>query len=137
MLIDCIVAMMLLIAPRPSLDVARAISAAVEADAKNPPLTTSHNQDAALLTLYAWRESGFSIHPHSTSWDSKAGVSCGVWQMHCSAIQGKSLTEQATMWISWARQGGLAGLDSSPARAAVRELSSRKLLARALADIEQ
>jgi len=83
-------------------------------------------QTAALLSVYAWRES--SLQPHVVG---DGGRSCGVWQMACSRIQGLSLTQQAALWLSDVRASSLAAVDSSPSRAARRTDFAMKLLDRA------
>ena len=119
---------------REELAIAEAIEGAVQGDAEGPALTTSHDEDAVLLVVYAWHESGFSERPRAVSWDAKAGRSLGVWQMQRQAVLGHSLEEQAATWLRWAHEGGLAGLDSSPSRAARRELEARALLVRAMGE---
>jgi hypothetical protein len=71
----------------------------------------------ALLTLYAWKESEAKEHPRPQSWDAKAGVSCGPWQMRCAMTSHMTLTAQARWWLHELRSSGLAGLDSSKSRA--------------------
>ena len=112
-------------------DVAEAIAGAVVADAGNAPLTGSHAQDAVLLAVYAAHESGLRMHPPAESWDARARVSCGAWQLRCSLTRG-TLEEQARTWLRLARTGGLAALDSSPTRAARRTRVASRLLAGAI-----
>lgn len=113
--------------------IADAIEVAVQTDAELAPVTSSHGEDAVLLAVYAWHESRFSEHPRPRSWDATAHVSCGTWQMRCAFVEQASLATQAAEWIHEARAGGLASLDSSPRRAAVRELQARALLVTAMA----
>ena len=90
--------------------VAEAIVNAVEADADNAPLTGSHAEDAAFLAVYVRHESGASVLPRPQSWDSKAGVSCGAFQMPCAIVRRTTLETQASTIIRWGREGGLPGL---------------------------
>ena len=114
-------------------DVAEAIADTVTSDAGNAPLTGSHAEDAVLLAVYAAHESGLRADPVPSSWDARAGVSCGPWQMRCGAVRYAPLSAQAATWLRWARAGGLGGLDSSPARARRRAGRAHALLARAIA----
>jgi hypothetical protein len=112
---------------------AKEIVKAVRADGENPPLTGSHAEDAALLGIYSKHESGANIAPQPWSWDARAGVSCGYLQLPCNVVQHVSLADQARLWLKWARQGGLAALDSSPTRAEQRRQEARAVLSAALA----
>jgi len=87
---------------------------------------TTDEREAALLALYAWRES--SLRPEVTG---GGGRSCGPWQMRCSAVRGLSLGAQARLWLSWVHASSLGSVDSSPARAAKRERLAASLLERA------
>lgn len=126
------VVLLALRAPHPTAEqavVADTIASVVEEDGDAAPLTTSHAEDAALIGVYARLESGASEHPTPASWDSRAGVSCGALQMPCWFVRKHPLEEQVRTWIRWAREGGLAALDSSPRRAAERERVAREVLA--------
>jgi hypothetical protein len=114
--------------------VADAIANAVEDDGDQAPLTGSHAQDAVLMAIYVWNESRVSTHPKGQSWDSLAGVSCGILQMPCHFVMHSALVDQASTWLRWAHEGGLAALDSSPSRAAKREAKSREILSSMLAE---
>jgi hypothetical protein len=48
----------------------------------------SAEEDAAILAVWAYYETGGSLsrHPRPMSWDAKAGVSCGVWQQRCNTL---------------------------------------------------
>jgi hypothetical protein len=48
--------------------------------------------------------------PVPQSWDARAGKSCGFLQLPCYAVRGRTMTEQASLWLSWLQQGGLAAL---------------------------
>ena len=112
--------------------IARAIVAAVESRASRglAPVTASPAEDAALLAVYARLESGGQVHPQPWSWDARAGVSCGPWQMPCGVRLG--LVGQAALWLRWVAGGGLAGVDSSPRRARVRAREARGWVMRAI-----
>ena len=112
--------------------VAEAIATAVERDGANAPVTGSHAEDAALLAYYAALESGLHVHPRAWSWDARAGVSVGPWQLRAPLATGRTLAEQAASWLALARAGGIAGVDSSPSRAERRGRRARALLAGAL-----
>jgi hypothetical protein len=112
--------------------IARVFAKAVRADSVNAPLTGSHAEDAALLGVYAKHESGGTIVPVPASHDAKDGTSCGVLQMPCAIVRRTTLAQQALLWLRWARQGGLAALDSSPSRAAARQQEAHAVVAAAL-----
>jgi hypothetical protein len=113
--------------------IARTFARAVRVDSVNAPLTASHAEDAALLGVYVKHESGGTIEPVPASHDARDGTSCGVSQLPCAVVRTNSLERQAELWLRWARQGGLAALDSSPSRAAARQQEARQVLAAALA----
>ncbi len=52
------------------------------------PVFENVDQDAAILAVWAYYETGgtMSRHPRPMSWDAKAGLSCGVWQQRCSTL---------------------------------------------------
>lgn len=106
--------------------IADAVAHAVEARAAQglAPVTASPAEDAALLAVYARLESGGRVHPQPWSWDARAGVSCGPWQMPCGIRA--SLRGQAATWLRWVAEGGLAGVDSSARRARVRSAEARR-----------
>src|SRR5262249_2096962 len=56
-------------------------------------------EELALMTTYAWLESGAQAHPRAFSWDARAGKSCGPWQEPCAFVQHASLVEQARYWL--------------------------------------
>lgn len=106
--------------------IADAIATAVERE-KAPASGESHAVDAALLAEYADRESNLSEHPKAWSWDAKAGLSEGVWQLRSYLVQGRSLDGQASTWLGSLRAAGLArGIDSSASRAAHRLAEARE-----------
>jgi hypothetical protein len=77
--------------------------------------TAETRQDAALLAVYAWHESQGREAPPAQSWDARALVSCGAWQLRC-AIHRDALADART-WLALVRSAGLAAVDSSPRRA--------------------
>ena len=87
-------------------------------------------EETALLTTYAWLESGAQVSPRPWSWDAKAGVSCGPWQESCAVVGRLTLGGQARYWLNELRVAGLASVDSSKGRAVRRR-------ARALAALEE
>lgn len=82
------------------------------------------DEDAALMVVYAHRESAF--RPGAVG---DGGKSCGVWQEPCSLVSRLTVDQQARCWLRWVHDGGLAAVDSSPARAARRQLAATALLA--------
>lgn len=95
------------------------VVAAIAAAAETP-------QDAALLTVYGWHESGGRQDPRPVSWDARARVSCGFLQLRC-ALHRDALADART-WLSLVRAGGLAGVDSSPRRARRRAAEAEGLV---------
>lgn len=117
--------------------IADAIATAVEKE-RAPASGESHAVDAALLAEYADRESNLSEHPTAWSWDAKAGLSAGVWQLRSYLVTGRSLDGQAATWLGSLRAAGLArGIDSSPTRAAHRLAEARGALAAAIGEHEE
>jgi hypothetical protein len=117
--------------------IADAIASAVEAESA-PASGESHAVDAALLAVYAERESDLSEHPTAHSWDAKAGLSKGVWQLRSYLVDGQSLRQQAATWLGSLRAAGLArGIDSSPTRAAHRLAEARGACAAFLGEHEE
>jgi hypothetical protein len=98
--------------------IAEAIALAV--DREDTPTTGSRELDAALLAVYARHESSGMLTPWPQSWDARAGVSCGPWQMRCVMVAGKAASDQASTWLRLVRVGGLAMVDSSRKRALAR-----------------
>jgi hypothetical protein len=91
---------------------ARAIARAVDA-------ATDDDRLRAVLVVYAHRESHWTVRPRPWSWDARAGVARGPWQLWGPAGS-LGLTGQASAWLSSVQSAGLAGVDSSPRRAARR-----------------
>lgn len=88
--------------PRPlskdATDTADAIAQAV-ADDDRAPIGGSKEYEAALEAIYAFAESGAQRHPKPVSWDAKAGISCGMWQMPCQIVRNIDLWDQAKYWL--------------------------------------
>ena len=84
-------------------------------------LEKASQKEVALMTVYAWKESGAQSLPRPQSWDAKAGVSCGFLQIPCTAAARLSLTGQGRYWLRELRAVGLASLDSDKKRAAARD----------------
>ena len=117
--------------------IADAIASAVEAES-SPASGESHAVDASLLADYAKHESDLSEHPTAFSWDARAGLSVGVWQMRAYLVDGRSLRQQAATWLGSLRAAGLArGIDSSPTRAAHRMREAREALAAYVGEHEE
>jgi hypothetical protein len=112
--------------------IAEAIAGAVESEA-SPASGESIAVDAALLALYAAKESHLSEHPMAESWDAKAGLSCGYLQLRCALTRDRSLRQQAQTWLAAVRRGGLVAADSSRSRAARRMEEARAALGAAMA----
>ena len=101
-----------------------------------PPLAIVHAiasasataEDAALLVVYGVHESGLSEHPRPWSWDARAGVSCGPWQLRCTISS--TPEADARTWIANVHRVGLAAVDSSTRRAAARWDEALALLRR-------
>src|SRR5580704_7228535 len=62
---------------------------------------------AAVMSLYAWRES--SLRPGVTG---DGGRSCSVWQLPCAVVRGKTLQGQAALWLGYVDASSLASADS-------------------------
>jgi hypothetical protein len=93
-------------------------------------------EEMALLAYYAWRESNGLANPGPTSWDAKAGISCGVFQLPCSTVASFTIEQQARLWISIERKpGGLVSLDSDRKRAEKRKRIALANLEKAKATI--
>ena len=117
--------------------IADAIASAVEVEA-TPASGESHAVDAALLADYANHESNLSEHPTPFSWDAKAGLSKGTWQLRSYLVDRQSLRQQAATWLGSLRAAGLArGIDSSKTRAAHRLAETREALASYLGEHEE
>lgn len=118
--------------------IADAIASAVESET-SPASGESHAVDAALMADYAKHESDISEHPSTAySWDAKAGLSKGAWQLRSYLVDGRSLREQAATWLGSLRAAGLArGIDSSPTRAAHRLREAREALASYVGEHEE
>lgn len=111
---------------RDAAPIADAIATAVAEDvARGLPVDAS--LEAATMAVYAWRESSLQARVVGDN-----GGSCGPWQMHCEIVRAHrmTLTDQARTWLRWTRESSLAGVDSSPRRAARRVAYARRLLER-------
>ena len=75
--------------------IATAIAQAVDDDADNAPVYSSHDEDAAALAVWVITESNVHTHPRAFSWDAIAGVSCGAFQTSCFVTRSQSLAGQA------------------------------------------
>jgi hypothetical protein len=103
---------------------------------RTPPMRIVHAiadaaqtaEDAALLVVYGVHESGLSEHPRAWSWDARAGVSCGPWQLRCTLSS--TPEADARTWLANVRRAGLAAVDSSSTRAEARRKEAIALLAR-------
>lgn len=113
-------------------DVADAIAEAVGGE-DSPASGESHAVDLALLAEYAARESGARRAPIPTSWDARAGLSRGVWQLRWYLVEGRSLTQQARYWLEAVKRAGVVGADSSSRRARWRTDEARRVLQQVIA----
>ena len=77
---------------------------------------TDSEELRAVLSVYAFAESGFQEHPAPVSWDARVGLAVGPWSMW-NVTSDTPLTVQAHRWLWACERGGLAALDSSPKRA--------------------
>jgi hypothetical protein len=73
--------------------IASAIAMAVAADAKNPPVFTSHVEDAAVMAYWAYRESSLRLHV-----TGDGGKSFGFLQLRTPAAHSDPVT-QARSWL--------------------------------------
>jgi hypothetical protein len=89
-------------------------------------LAAETTEDAALLAVYAWHESQGRVAPPAASWDARALVSCGAWQLRCS-LHGTALDDART-WLALVRRAGLAAVDSSHRRALSRRREADALV---------
>jgi hypothetical protein len=108
---------------RPGADheASRAVVDAIVQEAATP-------EEAALLATYALHESAAQETPVPTSWDARAGVSCGPWQLRCALVRGATVRYQAHLWLWLFRRYGLVSLDSLKARAEKRHSEALKAL---------
>lgn len=79
-------------------DAADAIEKAVLGDGR-PAIGGSKEFEAALEAVYAKEESGVQRRPKPMSWDARAGISCGMWQMPCQIVKNLDLWGQAKFWL--------------------------------------
>jgi hypothetical protein len=85
-------------------EIADSIATAVlEADT---PVFDTVEEDAAILAVWAFYETGGSMsrHPRPMSWDAVAGLSCGVWQQRCATLP-SSILGQARAELVLMRRG--------------------------------
>lgn len=114
----------------PSLEVSNVADAIATAAETDPHPFADPELVAGLEADYAARESHASTHPIAFSWDARAHVSCGVWQMACAFVEKHTVLEQAETWRDRLHRDGLDSIDSSPARASFRLREVNKLLGR-------
>ena len=108
----------------PATDIAQAIAAGCEAEARHAPVDV--DMCAALVTTYMAHESGFQDAPSPVSWDARARVSCGVLQVPCRWSRGPRY--DVRLWLWMLRRSTLGSVDSSPLRAAARLVEARAAL---------
>ena len=87
--------------------IASAVAQAVADDADNAPVYTSHAEDLAVMAVYVVAESNVRVHPIAYSWDAKAGVSCGAFQVPCFVVRAQSLVGQAKYVLRLMHLGAL------------------------------
>lgn len=92
---------------------ADAIATAVVDDGARAPVFSSHAEDAAVLAEIVREESGVQTDPHPYSWDSRAGKSCGAFQLACSGLP-VTLAGQARKAL-WLLHRGREACPESPA----------------------
>lgn len=84
--------------------IATAIAQVVAADGSRAPVMSSHAEDAALMAVYAARESMLddcAVHAPISDWDHP---SYGVWQ-EGPQWRGKPISAQARAWMYLLREG--------------------------------
>ena len=109
--------------------VVTAIAQSCQAEAEAHPVDAE--ACAALVTTYAAHESSFRVGAYGDS-----GRSYGLLQLPAAWARTLDTAGQVRAWLGLLRQGTLAGLDSSPSRAARRVALASKILAR-VHDAEQ
>jgi hypothetical protein len=72
--------------------------------AERTPVLGSLAEDAAAMVTWAVGESQMQLHPTSYSWDSRAGLSRGVWQLQ-GATGDAAPDVQAAAWLALLRDG--------------------------------
>ena len=82
--------------------IADVIAQSVSYDAA--PVYDSQELEAGAMARWAFEESGVRLHPRPYSWDSKAGIANGVWQIHGPAGRA-DLGTQAAAWLRLAHAG--------------------------------
>lgn len=92
---------------------ASAIATAVSEDAARAPVFGSHAEDAAVMAQVVLEESNVQLDPRPQSWDAKAHVSCGAFQLPCNRLPA-TLTGQARMAL-WLLHRGRDACPDSPA----------------------
>jgi hypothetical protein len=95
--------------------IADAIVAAVMADAGNAPALGSHALDAVTMALWSEHESHLQREPRPVSWDARALVSCGPWQIRCDLARSHSVGWQARYWLAYLHHGARVCPDSPAA----------------------
>jgi len=79
--------------------IATAIATAVAQDSGNPPVFTSHAEDAAVMAYWAYRESSLRLHV-----TGDGGKSFGFLQIRSPAAHRDAIT-QARSWLYMLHQG--------------------------------
>lgn len=65
---------------------------------------TIDEREASLLVVFAWYESRFREHPEPVSWDARADVAHGPWQLW-GAHGHDTLESQARAWLAQLHEG--------------------------------
>lgn len=88
---------------------------------------TTDAHEAALLVVFAKYESDFSLHPEPLSWDARADVAHGTWQLW-GAHGFDSVATQAKAWI-WLYHAGQRSCDVplAPICGGCRSKSARRI----------
>ena len=89
-------------------------------DGGHAPVTSSPTLDLVLVATYVRLESRATIAPDPKSHDAHDRTSCGILQLRCDLVRGRTLAEQARQWLWCVERSSLADVDSSPSRAAHR-----------------
>jgi hypothetical protein len=94
--------------------------------------------EAAAMVRWVWGESRFRRDPNPESWDARAKISCGAFQLRCKDLP-ETLYGQAQAWLvlahvgaQWCPQSPLAPLSGACGGAAQRLAEGRMVQIRAL-----
>jgi hypothetical protein len=81
----------------------------------------------AVLVVYSYHESHWTVRPRAESWDARTGIARGPLQLWGEAGM-LPLRDQCRAWLHNVQASSLAAVDSSPSRAYRRAAEARALL---------